>query len=373
MNARPLADLLPAVGHLLGVPRLPDRGRWLSEVLPPVDHVILLLVDGLGYRQLERHAELAPALSTMREFGPLTAPFPATTAVSLTSLGTGLMPGMHGIVATSFRLEEGISLAPLQWTDSPNPIAIQPEPTIFERAVSAGIQVVSAASPEHRASGLTRAALRGGEYQGARSAAEQVRIVARSIAAARSAGRRSLTYVYWAALDRAGHAHGVSSGAYRAALREADQLAERLTGECGPDTILVTTADHGLIDVPDERRFDLESRPALRVGVQTILGEPRARYVYVAPGRVDQVLTTWRSELGHVADVFDRDEASQLLGGVEDWYLDRVGDVVAVAREDWSLVSDRVDRLVSALRGQHGGRTAEEVLVPFKLAGANYS
>ena len=103
----------------------------------------------------------------MLEIGPLAAPFPSTTCVSLTSLGTGLPPGMHGIVGTSFRLDDGSVLAPLSWGGDPNPIATQPEPTVLERAASAGVLVTSAAPAAHRTSGLTRAALRGGEYPGA--------------------------------------------------------------------------------------------------------------------------------------------------------------------------------------------------------------
>ena len=51
-------------------------------------------------------------------------------------------------------------------------------------------------------------------------------------------------------------------------------------------------------------------------------------------------------------------------------YADRIGDVVAIANEDWALTSERVDRIVSALRGQHGGLTDAEVLIPLRVAGA---
>ena len=65
----------------------------------------------------------------------------------------------------------------------------------------------------------------------------------------------------------------------------------------------------------------------------------------------------WRDELGDRADVRTRAEVVDLLGPVDDWYADRIGDVVAIARDDWALTSDRVDRIVSGLRGQHGGLT----------------
>lgn len=373
MSPRPLADLLAAAVHVLGVPGQVERGTWLAERLrahgvAPA-HLIVLLVDGLGALQLRDFADRAPRLAALPELGPLAAPFPSSTAVSLTSLGTGLRPGMHGIVGSSFRLDDGSVLAPLSWAEEPNPIATQPEPTFLERAASAGVHVVSAAPLQHRSSGLTRAALRGGEYPGADSMAERVGVTRAAIERARALGVPSLVYVYWPDLDKAGHVHGVASGAYGAELSRVDELVGRLSVLAGPDVGLLVTADHGIVDVPDDRRIDLEARPALRVGVQTVLGEPRVRHVYTDPGRADQVRSAWAAELGDRADVRGRGEVADLLGPVDDWYADRIGDVVAIARDDWALVSDRVDRLVSGLRGQHGGLTDAEVLVPLRLAG----
>jgi predicted AlkP superfamily pyrophosphatase or phosphodiesterase len=362
-----LADLLPAVtGHLGVTPG--SAGPVGPDLLAgcPAQHVIVLLVDGLGALQLAEHAADAPVLSGLVELGPLRAPFPATTCVSLASLGTGLPPGMHGIVGTTFRLDDGSVLAPLSWGAEPNPIATQPEPTLLERADAAGIQVTSVAPAAHRTSGLTRAALRGGQYVGADSRDERVAATARLVAQARASGTPALTYVYWPELDKVGHVHGVSSSAYRKALAGVDALVAGLVDHTGDDVVLVVTADHGMVDVPDDRRVDLERRPELRRGVATILGEPRVRHVYCKPGATEQVRRTWAAELAGTAEVLTRAQVADLLGPLDPWYADRVGDVVAIASADWALASERVDRLVSSLRGQHGGRTDAEVLVPLR-------
>jgi hypothetical protein len=194
-------------------------------------------------------------------------------------------------------------------------------------------------------------------------------VAARAVTRARAEHRGSLTYVYWPDLDKAAHVSGVSSGAYRAALPRVDSLVTGLLELVAPDVALLVTADHGMIDVPDERRIDLESRPSLRRDVVTILGEPRVRHVYTAPGRADAVHAAWSEELGDRADVRSRADVVDLLGPVDDWYADRIGDVVAIARDDWALTSDRIDRLVSGLRGQHGALTDDEVLIPLRVAG----
>ncbi len=205
MTRRPLAELLPAVADVLGVPAFTDRGAWLGPWIPGVRHVVVLLVDGLGDDQLRAHPELTPVLTErMVDLGGLAAPFPSTTPVSLTSFGTGLPPGQHGIVSASFRLEDGSSLTPLWWPPEPNPIATQPEPTVFERAEGAGVLVTTAAPGEHSASGLTRAALRGGAYQGVASISDRMVVAHDAVLRARQAGRPSLTYVYWPDLDKAG-------------------------------------------------------------------------------------------------------------------------------------------------------------------------
>ena len=373
MTPRPLAELLPAAAHLLGVPGFPGAANGLAgplrDTLGTPAHIIVLLVDGLGAGQLTENSTHAPRLAAMAEIGPLAAPFPSTTCVSLTSLGTGLPPGMHGIVGTSFRLDDGSVLAPLSWGGDPNPIATQPESTVLERAAGAGVLVTTAAPAAHRSSGLTRAAMRGGEYPGADTLPARLAVTATAIGRARTEHRTSLTYVYWPDLDKAAHVHGVASAAYRAELARVDSLVTGLLELVADDVALLVTADHGIIDIPDDRRVDLESRPALRRDVVTILGEPRVRHVYTVEGRADAVQQAWRDELGERADVRTRAEVADLLGPVDDWYSERIGDVVAIALEDWALTSERVDRIVSALRGQHGGLTDAEVLIPLRAAG----
>lgn len=369
MTRRPLAALLPAVADVLGVPAYTHQGQWLADDVPRVRQMVVLLVDGLGDEQLAAHADIAPVLAgRLADLGGLAAPFPSTTSVSLTCFGTGLSPGQHGIVSTSFRLDDGSTLAPLSWKEQPNPIATQPEPTVLERAESAGVVVTTAGPAQHALSGLTRAGLRGGAYQGADTVADRVRVVRDVLLHCHGVRRPSLTYVYWPDLDKAGHIFGVDSEPYRRALQQVDQLVDALAGTLTDGSALLVTADHGLIDVSDEHRIDIEAEPQLRVDVETILGEPRERQVYCRPGQAQEVADRWARVLGDRAEVLLRDQVLDLLGPVDDWYLDRIGDVVAIATGQWAMVSTRIDSIVSSLRGQHGGLTAAEVNVPLRLA-----
>lgn len=152
-----LANVLPSVlATLLGVPGgLP---------LPAADRAVVVLVDGLGHEQLPLAGDAATFLTGMAPVVPagLDAGFSSTTPVSLTTLGTGLPPGAHGIVAPSFLLPAtGKGLQPLSWGRDPDPLAVQPAPTVFEQAVRAGVACTNVGARAYAGSGLTLAALRG--------------------------------------------------------------------------------------------------------------------------------------------------------------------------------------------------------------------
>ncbi|MDN5705318.1 MAG: alkaline phosphatase family protein, partial [Yaniella sp.] len=66
--------------------------------LPSARSAVLLLVDGLGLEQLQRHSAHAPFLrGVMKRQTPaqteMSSVYPSTTAAGLSSLGTGLGPG----------------------------------------------------------------------------------------------------------------------------------------------------------------------------------------------------------------------------------------------------------------------------------------
>lgn len=322
-------------------------------------HAVICLVDGLGDRLLARNADLAPTLAGLTG-AAITAPFPTTTPVGLGSLGTGLLPGTHGLVGASFLLPEiGAVLQPLHWGTDPSPLAVQPEPTVFERAARAGMRTTAAGPAAYAGSGLTRAALRGMDYRGCETAAERAEVV-RAVTAATDP---SLTYVYWAELDRTGHEFGVDSAEWRSALVRVDQLVARVLESLGGGAVLIVTADHGMVDGTD--RIAVDADPSLTDGVAHVAGEPRARHVYTHEGAQGEVLAAWRERLAGRADVLSRADivASGLVGDVDPALEERIGDVVAIARGGTCLTT-RADALVSSLIGQHGALTDDERAIP---------
>jgi hypothetical protein len=354
-----LSDLLPSVLAALDVPDEPD-----VLGIQPVSRACILLVDGLGSEQLREHADAAPFLASLLATGRvLSAGFPATTATSLASVGTGLPPGSHGMLGYQVRVpgEERL-LNALFWDGAVDPRVWQPEPTAFQRATADDVAVTQVAPGKLRNSGLTNAALRGARFAPAETAGERV---ARSIEAL-LADERSIVYTYYGDLDATGHRNGCRSDAWQLQLSHVDKLVEQLAARLPAGAALFVTADHGMVDAGSGDRIDVDADADLNEGLLLLGGEARARHVYARPGAADDVVAAWCERLAGRAWVLSREEAvtAGWFGPVAERILPRIGDAVAAARDHTALVATRREPIESSLVGVHGSLSDAEQFVP---------
>jgi hypothetical protein len=355
-----LGDLLPAVARALRV----DAGLPPSAIpLPEADSYVVFLVDGLGYHLLRDHPQEAPYLhSRLDDQPPVTVGVPSTTATSLTSLGTALQPGTHGVVGFTSRIPGTEDLLnALTWSKSVDPRQWQPHPTAFERLAAAGVSTSVVNKREFAGSGLTVAGQRGAAYVGADKLGERLAAVLEC-----SARTPSVTYMYEGDLDWTGHRYGVDSTSWRLQLAMVDAAAEQLRETLPESTRVVVVADHGMVDSPPEARVDVDEHPSLLDGVALLGGEARFRHLYCRSGAVDDVVAVWRDLLGERADVLARDEAVQRgwFGPVAPVVRPRLGDVMVAARGSFSMMSSSAFPYETRLVGLHGSLTAAEMLVP---------
>jgi predicted AlkP superfamily pyrophosphatase or phosphodiesterase len=369
-GAGALSDVVPSILAALDV-----RGTTDVLGLPRSRKVCLLLVDGMGWNLLRSHEADAPFLSALAaERDPITAGFPATTATSIAALGTGLPTGEHGLVGYSFEAADDVLLNALGWYRHANgrpadlrslivPEEIQPRRTAFERAAEAGVAVTVVAPGDQEGSGLTRAVLRGGDFRSARALGD----LTSGILGALHGGERALCYAYHGDLDVLGHVHGPGSDPQRHQLGYVDQLAVRIADRLTPGSMLVVTADHGMVEVGDDDRVDLDEEPMLQEGVRLLGGEARARHVYTRSGATDDVFDTWQGLLGDRAWILRRDDA--IAAGwfgprVTERIHPRIGDLVVAAQGTLAVTRGRAEARLSRFVGQHGSLTPTEQLVP---------
>lgn len=357
-----LSDVLPALAARLGVPEAEP-----ALELPDGERFVLLMVDGFGADLLTAATEQAPFLSSLQPTGRvITAGTPSTTVTSLTSLGTGLPPGQHGMAGYSFRLGGRDVLNALLWDTSVPAERVQCRPTWFARAQMAGVNVTSVSPARFEGSGLTRAALRGPDFVGIVDESDVETWTAAVVTAALQ-GERSLVYAYQRELDHVGHGYGVASAQWSATLLELDERAARLRAALPEDVRLIITADHGMIDVPGRNFVILEDEPALTADLTAFAGEGRLRHLHTEQPRA--VAARWADRMGDHAWVRTRAEAIEegWFGPVDDRVRDRFGDVLVAMRTDWAVMSRTLPRELDII-GMHGSLTPVEMRVPLLVA-----
>jgi hypothetical protein len=358
-NGPNVRGLIPA---FLG-PAAAGKPDWIPRAAADAHQVVLLVLDGLGWEQLQARRHLAPTLAAMAG-GPITTVAPTTTATALTSIATGLTPGEHGLIG--YRIDVGGDvLNVLRWqTDQAGdarrlhePARLQP----FTPFMGEAVPVISKAELE--SSGFTAAHLRGSIPRGWRAASSLPVAVGEQL----RAGVR-FVYAYYDGVDKVAHERGFGPY-YDAELAAADQLVARVVEALPPGAALVVTADHGQVHVgertiapaPDVLRFTHHSS-----------GEGRFRWFHAKPGAADELAAAAKDAHADVAWVVTR---QQVLD--EAWFgpvvsppvQARFGDVALVAHADVSF-DDPSDSGPYPLVCRHGSLTSAEVYVPLIAASA---
>jgi len=347
-----LSQITPSIFSSLGLESAVDH---LSVGQSPMGRELLFLIDGFGFDTLATYADAMPTMSRMFNHGRIQTAFPSTTATSLATLTTGELPGAHGMLGYTVQVPRsgGRLLNALKWDERVDPENWQPIETLFQRAAAAGINVTHVAAKRYENSGFTRAVFRGAQYKGANLVAD---LISETKLALHKAP--SFVYLYVNDLDTAGHSDGVGSEKWIAALSMIDQMVSQLMKEVPKGTRIWVTSDHGMINVQEKIVIGLDN--PLMQGVSVVAGEPRARHLYLdsdSPTARAETASLWQEYLQDKALVLTREQAisSNLFGAeVSADALDRMGEVIAIARGGLVLLdADRVEK-EGAMVGHHG-------------------
>ncbi len=360
-RGRPTIDqILPAAAAALGDDRFDN-----TLDLPEAPRYVVFVVDGLGAQLLRDNPQSAPFLSAQSGVDGLVCGVPSTTATSLTSLSTGVRPGRHGMAGYTCRVPEtGQRMNLLTWDQPVDPETWQPHLSVLARLGEVGVSsdVVNEAKFEN--SGLTRCTHRDVAYHGVNSTWERLDVVLDAV----EQSSRGMTYAYESRLDHAGHLAGCASDEWHETLQSIDADIAQLRDDLPEDTVLLVTADHGMIDLPDEDRFDLESVPELRHGVELVAGEARLRHLYVGTGAADDVVACWREVLGDRAIVERRESLLDWFGPFDTEVQGRFGDVIVASLGDFAVFSSLDFPQEYLLRGFHGSVSEAELQIPLLVA-----
>jgi predicted AlkP superfamily pyrophosphatase or phosphodiesterase len=330
--------------------------EWFPAGVAEADQVLLLVLDGLGWEQLQARRPLAPMLSGMAG-GPILTVAPSTTSTAMTSITTGLTPGEHGVVGYRVAVD-GSVLNVLRWSvggrDARSripPEKLQPAPA-FE-----GQRPPAVTRADFRTSGFTSAHLDGVRFHGYRVSSSLVIEATRLLRAG-----EPFVYAYYEGIDKVAHEYGLGEH-FDAEVGYVDRLVSDLAAALPAGAALVVTCDHGQVEVGDHI-VPLDRDVFDQLDFQS--GEGRFRWLHARAGRQRELLEAVRSHHGHQGWVLSRDELIDdgwLGPRVSDAARGRLGDVALVAKGDLAFF-DRDDTGLFELVSRHGSVTSAEMRVP---------
>ncbi len=355
------ANLVNLVPALLQDPG--ERPEWLPEPVRSAGQVVLLLLDGLGWLQLQDRRHLVPHLAGMVG-GPITSVVPSTTATALTSLTVGVPPARHGIVGYRLVVEGPTGaevLNVLRWRT----VSGDARPFVHPRAFQPiqpfqGRRVPVVSKSEFAGTGFSEAHQRDTPVAGwalPSSLAVEVQALLK--------GGEPLVYAYYEGVDKIAHLRGFGPH-YDAELIAVDRLVGDLLEGLPAGAALAVTADHGQVDV-GSRAAVIDAR--LMEEAVMVSGEGRFRWLHARPGEAgsqDHLAALAGEVYGDEAWVVTTDqmEAADWFGGpLRPDVRARLGDVALIPFEPVAYL-DPADGGDARLVCRHGSLTPEEMLVP---------
>jgi hypothetical protein len=336
------------------------RPDWLPAPAAGAGQIVLLVVDGLGWHQLQERLTLAPSLASLAGL-PITSVVPTTTATALCSIALGCAPAEHGMVGYRLQVHgpSGLEvLNVLRWrTVSGDARSFLP-PTEFQpRLAFAGRPVPVVTRAEFAGSGFSNAHLAGSRQIGWSMPSTLIVEVRRLLA-----GGEPFVYAYYDGIDKVAHGYGLDEH-YDAELVATDRLVGDLAATLPPGAALVVTSDHGQVAV-GSRAVALE--PQVMADTALVSGEARFRWLHARPGRRDDVASAAKECYADEAWVHTVDDLEALgwFGGpLTEVARSRLGDVAVVPHRPVGYL-DPADGGESQLICRHGSLTAEEMQVP---------
>ncbi|MEM9202786.1 MAG: alkaline phosphatase family protein [Actinomycetota bacterium] len=345
-----VSDIVPAVFAPTG------NNSLLPESVVDARTIVLLVIDGLGWHQLQAHARVAPTLVSLAG-RPITTIAPSTTSVALTSIATGTHPGEHGVVG--YRIDvDGDVLNCLSWRTPQGDARNRIVPEEFQTVPAfMGERPVVVQNAPFRKTGFTRAHLAETRQQGWRTLPTLPVEVRRAV----SAGE-PFVYAYYDGIDKIAHEFAFGEH-YRAELAAVDRMVGELMMDLPRDAALIITADHGQVDCSNGRT---DFAPEVLAHVDRQSGEARFRWLHAEPGHQRALLEAAEELHGNRAWIRSAEQTID-----EGWFgptvteqaRRRLGDVAVVAHDDWYFV-DPVEGSQSWLLGRHGSLTPAEMHVP---------
>lgn len=342
-----LINLIASIQTHFGGKSIYKPLNCLNPYFLGVKRVILLVLDGMGKRILQENIEASSFLRQHHKCD-LTSIYPPTTVAATTALLSGKLPGVTGWVGwhqyfaaldahvTLFKNEDYYSLE--KFTYDVGKKYLDYEPFYHQLPQIVGYELF----PSFKPNGFTSFSDMGDRLIEISKKQES-----------------SYTYAYWDKPDYDIHEHGCYNDIVRSRINELNTTIERVASQLDSETLLLVTADHGLVDVEP---IQLLAYPDL-MACLTVFPSLEGRSTVFFVNDKERFASIFNRLFARYFDLYDTNSFLDmgLLGFPNDKARPFLGDFIAISKSKYFFKSKTGNE---DFKGAHAGLTKDEMIVP---------
>lgn len=313
-------------------------------------HIVLLLLDGMGKSILDKNLSASSFLNKNIK-KVITSVFPPTTVAATTSLNSGIAPNQSGWVGWQqyfkeinrfvvlFQNKDYYTNENIEFDVVKKYIPYKP---LVEEIREKGYETYEL-YPAFKENGFTNF----------KDMCDKINEICNK-------DESSYTYAYWDKPDFLLHEYGCNNDIIKNNLEDLNKTIEKLVLNLPKDSIVLVTADHGLVDVEP---ILLPFYPKVMKYVKKPIAlEPRSSVFYVK--NKNKFRIEFNKAFGEWFDLYSLEEFSKsnYMYGNIDKVKEYLGDFIAIAKDKYYFVNEENPSFI--FKGHHAGTTEEEMYVP---------
>ena len=314
--------------------------------------IAVILTDGMGEYILNQHKDVSQILldhSCMK----ITSVYPPTTVAATTALLSGKYPGETGYLGWSLPINNfSRNVDVFTNCDSQSGEKVSSSNVISKLCPYTNIiDLINKHNKKEVAKSVFRYPV---DKKGPKSFLSFLRRIKKETKT------HSFVYGYFNNPDHTIHEHGVKSKETKKVIK---QYIKKIVSfaKRNKDVLILTIADHGLIDINPISISDYPDLKELLVAPHSI--EPRTPNFKIKPNKEEAFETLFNKYLGkHFVLIKNKQIEEKNIfsnGKLTDNAKQFLGDYIAIAKDNSALIFDGVN----AFKAHHAGNTNEEMLI----------
>lgn len=325
-----------------------------KELQNNYNHIIYILLDGLGVNIIKEHLSETQALRKYLK-KEITSVFPPTTVAATNAVLSGLPPISTGYIGwTQYFKKEDTNLVLFLNED----YYTHEKPNTELREKYLNYKTIYEQINEANPTISTNEFFPAFRPNGSKSFKEEIE----RVLLLTHNQDKSFNYVYWTEPDLSEHLYGTDSFEVKQVLENLNNDFESLLLNITVDTLVIAIADHGLTNIKEVKLYDHPEVTDLLIRKPSM--EPRATAFFVKKDQHTTFKEVFNRHFGENFTLYTKQEIldSKLFGegSIHLMSEDFIGDFFSISKNNHMFIFDKSNGYL----GHHAGLTKDEMIVP---------